>query len=82
MGREVKKRNLFMIKPRQCPKCGSENIKEMLYGLPKPDFEDGKQFYLAGCVVTDNDPKWICLNLACPHLLAHKGRYKWGKRTG
>lgn len=41
----------------------SENIKEIVYGLPDPEFvksENAKQYHFAGFIVTDDDPAWHC----------------------
>jgi len=62
------------MKSNQCPKCGSENVKEILYGLPKEEFEfseEGKKYHFAGCTVTGNDPAWRCCNIRCQN--------EWGK---
>lgn len=47
----------------ECPKCGSENIAEILYGLPafddklERDLADGK-VVLGGC--EDDTKRWHC----------------------
>lgn len=51
------------MKPKQCPKCGSENIKEIVYGLPTEEFmesEEAKKYHFAGCIVMEDDPAWHC----------------------
>lgn len=70
---------MSFVKPKTktpaCPKCGLNRVKEIFYGLPSSGFAEsrlGKQYHLAGCVVTGNDPKWKCYNARC--------RHEWGKR--
>ena len=62
-------------KPDGCPKCGSEKVAGILYGLPS--FDEGLErrlnageVVLGGCTITDDDPLWHCLD--CQH--------RWGKR--
>lgn len=49
----------------KCPKCGNENIAEILYGLPvfddklERDLADGK-IVLGGC--EDDTKRWHCNN--------------------
>lgn len=45
-------------KKRICPKCKSENVLRILYGLP--DETTPSNVYLGGCCVTDEDPDWHC----------------------
>jgi len=58
-----------------CPNCNSKFIAEIYWGFPG-DFGsieeqvERKEIVMGGCIVTDNDPKWICN--VCNH--------KWGKR--
>ncbi len=48
-----------------CPCCGSKNIAKYLYGMPIFDEKlmqeelEGKVIF-AGCIITDNDPKYHC----------------------
>jgi len=52
---------------RKCPRCGSERIARILYGMPafseelRLDLEAGR-VALGSCAVTGNDPRWRCLN--------------------
>jgi ribosomal protein S27AE len=52
--------------PRKCPRCGSERIAEILYGMPvsseglRLNLETGR-VVLGGCEVTGNDPRWRCI---------------------
>lgn len=49
----------------RCPKCGSEKIAPILYGMPAFDEEmeqklKSQEHYLGGCCVTDSDPLYHC----------------------
>lgn len=52
-----------------CSKCKKGKVVPILYGLPSNELArkllrtpDGElEFTLGGCEVTDNDPKWECL---------------------
>lgn len=49
----------------RCPKCGSQKIAPILYGMPAYDEEMERQLneqelYLGGCCVSDNDPQFHC----------------------
>lgn len=52
---------------RNCPRCKSENIAKILYGLPVMDsklekaMESGK-IVLGGCAITEDDPSYRCNN--------------------
>lgn len=48
-------------KPVKCPFCESDDIKEIIYGLPTVDFDYSK-YISGGCVVTPDSPKWHCDN--------------------
>ena len=48
-------------KPAKCPFCGSDDIKEIIYGLPRVDF-DYSRYISGGCVVMPDSPKWHCDN--------------------
>ena len=44
----------------QCPGCGSlGGVREIVYGMPGPDFEFDK-YIVGGCCVTENDPDIGC----------------------
>jgi len=53
-------------KPKNCPKCNSKKIAEILYGMV--DYEDVKdgleaeQIVLGGCVHEINGPVWQCID--------------------
>ena len=49
----------------RCPKCGSEKIVPILYGLPDFDEEmerqlNNQELYLGGCCVFHDSPKYHC----------------------
>ena len=48
-------------KPVQCPFCGSEDIKDIIYGLPAPDF-DYSRYVPGGCCRMPDSPQWHCDN--------------------
>ena len=55
-------------KPAWCPKCGSQDIREIVYGLPTDEaFElaEAGEVVLGGCFITFNDPDWCCMQ--CQH---------------
>jgi hypothetical protein len=59
------------VKPEICHKCGSKRIAEILYGMPlgtselQKDMEEGK-IVLGGCCITNDDPKWQCVDCDAP----------------
>ncbi len=67
-------------KPDICPKCGSERVARILYGLPifndelKRKLETG-EVVLGGCMVTGDDPSWHCAE--CGHQWG-----EWGIQPG
>ncbi len=49
----------------KCPKCDSEKVAEILWGMPaeSPELHEALkkgELVLGGCCVTDNDPNWHC----------------------
>lgn len=59
--------------PPRCPHCGSDRVIPFVYGLPIPDLvaaEERGELLLAGCVVTEDSPKFHCS--ACGHDLPDK----------
>ena len=49
----------------KCPRCGSERIAEMLYGMPAFDDDlkrrlDSKEVYLGGCCISEFIPRYHC----------------------
>jgi hypothetical protein len=54
-------------KPDNCPECGSWRFAAILYGLlaqsPELDRDlEAGRIVLGGCVVTDYDPAWQCVD--------------------
>ncbi len=54
-------------KPSQCPTCGYAPIAEILYGYNKMNDDLRKELdegsvVLGGCVITDDDPFWSCVD--------------------
>ena len=47
-----------MKKKKQCPKCKSEKVMEIAYGLMDPSYKVPDDVWLGGCCVTDNE--WHC----------------------
>ena len=46
-----------------CPTCSAPHPLEIVYGMPDSElFEHAEDlgYALAGCAVTDEDPKWQC----------------------
>lgn len=64
---EIIMRYKFARKPTKCPKCGSGQIADILYGYPEfskelqKDLDEGK-LVLGGCCVSGGDPKWKCVD--------------------
>lgn len=54
---------------RVCPKCGSDAVLRIVYGLPGPELEKRTDIYLGGCCMTGEDPEWHC----------NKCHWEWGK---
>lgn len=54
----------------KCPKCGSENIAEIFWGMPAMDedlerrIEEGK-IVIGGCCITGFAPDWHCNDCGC-----------------
>jgi len=50
-------------KKKMCPKCGSNDIWRILYGLI-PNFDEKEleknKVRLGGCIVSSDSPKWEC----------------------
>ncbi|HLA12706.1 MAG TPA: hypothetical protein VJ023_19125 [Pyrinomonadaceae bacterium] len=54
-------------KPKSCSNCGSKRIVTITYWMPDLSEElwrkvDEGKIVLGGCVVTDFDPKWQCVD--------------------
>jgi hypothetical protein len=57
-------------RPSSCPKCGGERVAQIVWGLvdSSPELVAELQAglsVLGGCVVSDDDPTWECLD--CKH---------------
>lgn len=54
----------------RCPECRSENISDILWGIPvcdeklEHDIEEGR-IVLGGCCITDADSDWHCTDCGC-----------------
>ena len=48
-------------KPVKCLFCGSDDIKDIIYGLPAPDFDYSK-YISGGCCRMPDSPQWHCDN--------------------
>lgn len=51
----------------KCPRCGSEHVAEILYGMPAFDDDlkqklDKKEVYLGGCCISEISPRYHCNN--------------------
>jgi hypothetical protein len=57
--------------PRKCPKCSSEAVLKIEYGLPDEELSKRTDVYLGGCCITGEDPEWHC----------KKCRWEWGKEV-
>ena len=59
------------VKPDKCPKCGSNKVAYIMYGLPAigdeldKNLNEGK-IVLGGCCFSNNSPAWKCVD--CSHL--------------
>ena len=59
----------------QCPLCNCKKIATIFWGYPADMKElekeiEEKKIVLGGCIVTDHDTKWECID--CNH--------RWGQR--
>ena len=63
--------------PEKCPFCGSNDIKEIIYGMPRVDF-DYSRYISGGCVVMPDSPKWHCDNCFAKFKQAPKRSKKDG----
>jgi hypothetical protein len=46
----------------RCPSCQSNEVKEIIYGLPDPENFDFQKYEVGGCCVTPEDDKYKCSN--------------------
>jgi hypothetical protein len=55
-------------RPKNCPRCGSSKLMEILYGRPTADATDAadrSEITLGGCFMLPDAPDWECS--ACGH---------------
>lgn len=57
-------------RPAKCPKCGSANVRPVVYGLPSTEAMEAQArgelaVEFGGCVISGNDPRWFCTD--CRH---------------
>ncbi len=45
---------------KSCPRCGSELILDITYGLPGPDAYENKSFFSGGCCLDSDSPAYHC----------------------
>ncbi len=53
------------VKGEKCPKCGSDDVAEIVYGYPTPEAieaRDQGDIELGGCIISEGDPQWVCKN--------------------
>jgi len=51
------------MKTVKCPKCGSNNIIKIIYGMVGPEMgeaENSGEIRLGGCCITDDNPTHYC----------------------
>jgi hypothetical protein len=56
------------MESRDCERCSSREIAEIIYGLVTPDVEadyPDRRIILGGCVIEPTSPRWRCLS--CGH---------------
>ena len=54
-----------MKKLKKCPKCKSQEVIPIIYGLPGLDLaekESNGEVKLGGCLVIEGNPEWHCKN--------------------
>jgi hypothetical protein len=60
------------MKTIKYPKCGSDNVIKIAYGLPAPETIDAYhrgEIALGGCCITDNDPTHYCKDCKSKFIL-------------
>jgi len=50
-----------MKSPVICPNCQTDQVKEIIYGLPDIENFDFEKYEVGGCCVTQDDPRYLCL---------------------
>ena len=58
---------------KKCPKCGSDRVAPILYGLPVFDEDlkrkiESEEIYLGGCCVGNADPQFHCFSRANEYI--------------
>lgn len=54
--------------PKQCPKCSSDMVIPIEYGMPSPEMQEeynAGKIQLGGCMVDPKNPEWHCKR--CKH---------------
>ena len=64
-----------MKNPKHCPKCKSEKVLRIVYGLLDDPFALKDNEYPGGCIVSNNDPDWHCENCDWEWGPKSEGRY-------
>lgn len=78
---EIIMRYKSVQKPKNCPKCGSGRIADILYGLPafseelQKDLDEGR-VVLGGCCVSGGEPEWECGDCGAEIYLLKRQRKK------
>ncbi len=57
-----------MENPPTCPRCHSDEVLPIAYGMPSPEMVEGSaagRVALSGCVVWPEAPDWRCVK--CGH---------------
>ena len=69
----IKKIEILRLIPKKCPKCESDKVLKIEYGLPlfDDDHSARSDIYLAGCVCMVPASEWIC----------KKCHWEWGKNV-
>jgi hypothetical protein len=63
MTRASKRDRRRKMTPQACPKCSSDQVVAIVYGMPTPEaFKAAERgaIALGGCVVSGHDPQWRC----------------------
>ena len=64
---------IAMLISKKCPKCGSEKVLKIEYGLPGDEMMDRDDIYLGGCCIDEDNKnnEWHC----------KKCHWEWGKNV-
>jgi len=71
LDKRLKEIEILKLKPKKCPKCESDVILKIEYGLPDEELSKRTDVYLGGCCITGDDPEWHC----------KKCHWQWGKKN-